>query len=117
MTSQLGWTQDFATPEDSGDKLVAVSLDGARVMLGPADERWLPPASRDHRGAGVTVFIELSSAADIDAIHDKHAAGGVVTVAPSDRPFGARPLSPAGRHVPRKRRGPSIGGGCAAMTC
>ena len=90
MTSQLGWTQDFATPEDSGDKLVGVSLDGARVMLGPAGERWLPAASRAHRGAGVTVFIELTSAADIDAIHDKHAAAGVVTGALSERPFGAR---------------------------
>ncbi len=90
MTGELGWTLDFATPEDADDKLVAVSLEGARVMLSTAEEKWLPAASRPHRGAGVGVFVALPEAADIGAIHDRHAAGGVVTAPLSDRGYGQR---------------------------
>ncbi len=88
MTEQLGWRLEFATPSDSDDKLASVSLGGAQVMLGTADERFLPAASRDHRGAGVTVYVRLPETNDITAIHARHAAGGVVTAGLSQRPWG-----------------------------
>jgi uncharacterized glyoxalase superfamily protein PhnB len=88
MTDQLGWRLEFATPADSDDRLACVSLGGAQVMLGTAEERWLPAASRQHRGAGVTVYVRLPQTNDIAAVHERHAAGGVVTQALSQRPFG-----------------------------
>jgi hypothetical protein len=88
MTDQLGWRLEFATPPDSDDRLACVSLGGAEVMLGTAEERWLPAASREHRGAGVSVYVRLPPAYDIAAIHERHAVGGVVTQPLSQRPWG-----------------------------
>ena len=68
MTEQLGWQLEFATPADTGDKLACVSLGDAEVMLGTADERFRPAASRDHRGAGVTVYIRLPETGDIAGV-------------------------------------------------
>jgi catechol 2,3-dioxygenase-like lactoylglutathione lyase family enzyme len=79
MTGALGWRLEFATPRDSDDKLAVVSLADAEVMLGTADEQFLPAASRDHRGAGVTVYVRLPPAFDIDGVHRRHAEAGVVT--------------------------------------
>jgi uncharacterized glyoxalase superfamily protein PhnB len=90
MTDQLGWTLEFATPADSADKLACVSLGGAQVLLGTADEQFLAAASRDHRGAGVTVYVSLPEDADITAVHDRHAAGEVVTTPLAERPWGER---------------------------
>jgi uncharacterized glyoxalase superfamily protein PhnB len=89
MTEQLGWRLEFATPRDSDDRLACVSLnDDAQVMLGIADEKYLPAASRQHRGAGVTVYIRLPETEDIAIVHERHAAGGVVTQPLSQRPWG-----------------------------
>jgi uncharacterized glyoxalase superfamily protein PhnB len=89
MTDQLGWRLEFATPADSDDKVACVSLsDDAQVMLSTADEQYLPAASRQHRGAGVTVYIRLPQKHDIAAVHEQHAAGGVVTQPLSQRPWG-----------------------------
>jgi uncharacterized glyoxalase superfamily protein PhnB len=88
MTNQLGWQLEFATPADSDDRLACVSLGGDEVMLGTAEERWLPAASREHRGAGVSVYVRLPQTCDIAAIHERHAAGGVVTEPLSQRPWG-----------------------------
>jgi uncharacterized glyoxalase superfamily protein PhnB len=88
MTDQLGWRLEFATPSDSDDKLACVSIGGAEVMLGTADERFLSAVSRDHRGAGVTVYVRLPQTADIAAVHARHAAGGVVTRPLAQRPWG-----------------------------
>ncbi len=88
MTEQLGWHFEFATPGDSQDKLVCVSLGGAQVRLGTADERFLPAGSRDHRGAGVTIYIRLRATDDITTVHARHAAAGVVTAPLSQRPWG-----------------------------
>lgn len=88
MTGKLGWHLEFATPRESDDKMARVSLGDAEVMLGTADERWLAAASRDHRGAGVTVYIGLSNEADIAEVHARHAAAGVVTAPLSQRPWG-----------------------------
>lgn len=88
MTEQLGWRLEFATPADSGDRLACVSLGGAEVMLGAAEERFLPAAARDHRGAGVTVYVRLPGTADIASVHARHAAGGVVTKPLDQRPWG-----------------------------
>jgi uncharacterized glyoxalase superfamily protein PhnB len=88
MTEHLGWHLEFATPADSEDRLTCVSLAGAQVRLGTADERFLPTASRDHRGAGVTVYIRLPETDDIAAVHERHVAGGVVTAPLSQRPWG-----------------------------
>lgn len=88
MTSQLGWRQVFATPADSDDKLACVALGDAEVMLGTAAEDFLPAASRQHRGAGVTMYVHLPAAADIVAVHAAHSSGGVVTGGLSVRPWG-----------------------------
>jgi catechol 2,3-dioxygenase-like lactoylglutathione lyase family enzyme len=88
FTETLGWELEFATPPDSGDPLACVRLGDAQVMLGPAEERWLPAASRDHRGAGVTVYVNLGSGHDIAAIYARHASGGVTTSELAARPWG-----------------------------
>jgi nitrogen fixation protein len=88
MTEQLGWRLEFATPPDSDDKTAVVSLGGAQVRLGTAEEQWLAADARDYRGAGVTVYIRLPQTEDIAAVHEQHAAGGVVTGPLSLRPWG-----------------------------
>ena len=88
MTSQLGWRPVFATPADSDDMLACVALGDAEVMLGTAAEEFLPAASRRHRGAGVTLYVQLPAAEDIAAVHARHADAGVVTSALSPRPWG-----------------------------
>jgi len=88
MSSQLGWRLEFATPADSDDRLACVSLGGDQVMLGTAEERWLPAASREHRGAGVSVYVRLPQSEDIAKVHERHAAGGVVTQPLSKRQWG-----------------------------
>jgi uncharacterized glyoxalase superfamily protein PhnB len=59
-------------------------------MLSAAAEQYLPAVSRSHRGAGVTVYVSLPETADIEAIHARHTAGGVVTTALAQRPWGQR---------------------------
>jgi catechol 2,3-dioxygenase-like lactoylglutathione lyase family enzyme len=88
MTERLGWRLVFATPRDSDDRLACVALGDAEVMLGTAAEEYLPAVSRQHRGAGVTVYVQLPSGADIAAIHAQHADAGVVTTPLAMRPFG-----------------------------
>lgn len=88
MTGELGWRLEFATPSDSEDRTAVVSLGGAEVRLGTADERWLAAEARDHRGAGVTVYIRLPQTEDIAVVHERHAAGGVVTTPLGHRPWG-----------------------------
>jgi uncharacterized glyoxalase superfamily protein PhnB len=86
--ARLGWRLVFATPSDSDDKLACVALGDAEVMLGTAEERFLPKASGPHRGAGVCVYIQLPADHDIAAVHARHAAAGVVTVPLAARPWG-----------------------------
>ena len=86
----LGWELRFATPPDSGDPLACVRLGDAEIMLGPAEERWLAAASRDHRGAGVTVYVRLGPEHDIAVIYAKHLNAGVITGELADRPWGER---------------------------
>ncbi len=88
MTGPLGWRLVLATPRDSDDRLACVALGDAEVMLSTAVEEFLPAASRQHRGAGVTVYVRLSAAEDIAAVHARHAAGGVVTGPLGQRPWG-----------------------------
>jgi catechol 2,3-dioxygenase-like lactoylglutathione lyase family enzyme len=88
FTATLGWELEFATPPDSGDPLACVRLGDARVMLGPAEERWLPAAARDHRGAGITLYVNLGPGHDIAAIYARHASGGVTTSELAVRPWG-----------------------------
>jgi uncharacterized glyoxalase superfamily protein PhnB len=85
---RLGWRLVFATPEGSGDRMALVELGDAQVRLGTADERFLPARSREHRGAGVTVYVRLPPAQDICAVHARHAAAGVVTTPLTARPWG-----------------------------
>jgi uncharacterized glyoxalase superfamily protein PhnB len=59
-------------------------------MLGTAAEEFLPAASRAHKGAGITLYVRLRAEDDIEVIHRRHAAAGVVTGALSDRPWGER---------------------------
>jgi catechol 2,3-dioxygenase-like lactoylglutathione lyase family enzyme len=88
MTERLGWRLVFATPRDSGDRLACVALGDAEVMLGTAAEEYLPAVSRDHRGAGVTVYVQLPATEDIAAVHARHAEAGVVTAPLAMRAFG-----------------------------
>jgi catechol 2,3-dioxygenase-like lactoylglutathione lyase family enzyme len=90
FTGALGWRQVFATPPDSGDPIACVSLGDAQILLGTAEERWLPAASREHRGAGVTLYLTLGAGDDIDAIWERHAAAGVTTTGLTLRPWGER---------------------------
>jgi catechol 2,3-dioxygenase-like lactoylglutathione lyase family enzyme len=90
FTGELGWRLEFQTPPDSGDPLACVSLGGAQVLLGPAEERWLPAGSRAHRGAGVTVYVTLSADQGIEGVWRRHDAAGVTTSELSDRPWGER---------------------------
>jgi uncharacterized glyoxalase superfamily protein PhnB len=85
---RLGWRLVFATPPESGDRMALVELGDAQVHLGTAEERFLPARSREHRGAGVTVYIRLPVNEDISAIHTRHAAAGVVTTPLAARPWG-----------------------------
>jgi catechol 2,3-dioxygenase-like lactoylglutathione lyase family enzyme len=93
MTDRLGWRLVFATPSDSDDKLSCVGIGDAEIMLGTANEQFLPSASRDHRGAGVTVYVQLPPAEDIAAIHEGHARAGVVTEPLTLRPWGEMAFS------------------------
>jgi hypothetical protein len=70
-----GWTLVFQTPRDSGDPLACVELAGAQVLLGNAAPRFLPPESREHRGAGVEfhVSVPASDIGEIFAAHRAHA--------------------------------------------
>jgi catechol 2,3-dioxygenase-like lactoylglutathione lyase family enzyme len=88
MTERLGWRLVFATPRDSDDRLACVSLGDAEVMLGTAAEEFLSAASRQHRGAGVTVYVRLPATEDIAAAHTRHASAGVVTAPLALRPWG-----------------------------
>jgi uncharacterized glyoxalase superfamily protein PhnB len=88
LTDRLGWRLVFATPADSDDKLACVSLGDAEVRLTTADERFLPQASRAHRGAGVTVYIRLPAWADIESVYARHAEAGVVSAPLERRPWG-----------------------------
>lgn len=87
-TDKLGWRLVFATPPESDDKLACVALGDAEIMLGTAAEQFLASRSRGHRGAGVSVYVRLPAAEDIEAIHQRHAAAGVVTAELSKRPWG-----------------------------
>lgn len=90
MTDRLGWRLVFATPRDSDDRLACVAIGDAEVMLGTAEEQFLASKSRDHRGAGVCVYVDLSADEDIAAIHAGHAQAGVVTVPLAPRPWGVQ---------------------------
>ena len=85
---RLGWRLVFATPRDSGDPLACVALGDAEIMLGTAEEQFLPAAARAHRGAGVSIYVRLPADVDMAAVHDRHAAAGVVTTPLSRRPWG-----------------------------
>jgi uncharacterized glyoxalase superfamily protein PhnB len=86
----LGWKPIFATPTDSNDRLACVELGDAQIMLGTAEEEFLPNAARPHRGAGVEVYIRLPESAHIDEVHQRHAAAGVVTRPLARREWGER---------------------------
>lgn len=88
LVAAAGWRLVFATPPDSDDKVACVALGDAEVMLSTADEQYLPAEARDHRGAGVTVYIRLPPGDDIAAIADRHAAAGMVSKPLSRRPWG-----------------------------
>jgi hypothetical protein len=90
FVDQLGWQLVFRTPAESQDRLAGVGLGDAQVMLGVADEQFLPQAAREHRGAGVEVYVRLPVTVDIDAVHARHAAAGVVTRALCTRDWGER---------------------------
>jgi catechol 2,3-dioxygenase-like lactoylglutathione lyase family enzyme len=87
FVEKLGWRLAFATPRDGDDQMACVALGDAEVMLGTAGEQYLPAASREHRGAGVTVYLRVNG---IDGIWARHEAAGVTTAALSARPWGER---------------------------
>src|SRR5262249_1618106 len=88
LVGKLGWQLAFASPRESDDKVACVTLGDAEVMLSTADEKYLPAHSREHKGAGVTLYVRLPAAEDIASIHARHAAAGVVTAALARRPWG-----------------------------
>jgi len=86
----LGWKLVSETPADSDDKLSIVSLGDAKVMLGVDEPRFLPEAAREHRGAGVEMYIRLRARVNLDSIYSRHLKGGVVTKQLESVPFGGR---------------------------
>jgi hypothetical protein len=80
-----GWTLAYATPKDSDDRMAVVRLHDAQVMLGVDSERFLPAESREHRGAGVQLYVEVPADA-IEAVHAAHQAPGPI----EQRPWGVR---------------------------
>jgi uncharacterized glyoxalase superfamily protein PhnB len=88
LVSTAGWRLVFATPHESADQVACVALGDAEVMLSTADEQYLPAAAREHRGAGVTVYIRLPPTEDITAVAGRHAAAGLISKPLSERPWG-----------------------------
>jgi hypothetical protein len=71
--ARAGWSVVFETPADSGDPLACVALAGAQVLLGTSGPTFLPPESRQHKGAGVEFHVTVP-AADIGKVHEAHRA-------------------------------------------
>jgi catechol 2,3-dioxygenase-like lactoylglutathione lyase family enzyme len=90
FVEKLGWQLVFATLPESGDRLAAVELGDAQVMLGSAEEEFLPRAGRRHRGAGVEIYVRLPESVAIEDIYAAHEAAGVVTHPLDDREWGER---------------------------
>ena len=66
-----GWNLAYATPKDSADRMAVVELHGGQVMLGVDSEDFLAADARDHRGAGVQLYVEVP-ADQLDAVHAAH---------------------------------------------
>lgn len=61
FVEELGWRLAFATPPEGDDRMACVALGDAEVMLGTAEEQYLAAGSREHRGAGVTVYMAFDA--------------------------------------------------------
>jgi len=88
FVTQLGWRLVFATPADSDDRLACVGLGDAQVMLGTAEEEFLPGPARPYRGTGVEIYVRLPESIQIEQVHQRHAAAGIVTSALARREWG-----------------------------
>lgn len=86
----LGWRLVFATPAEGEDRLACVALGDSEVMLGTDGEEFLPLASRDHKGAGVVIYLTVPNDGSIEEIHARHEAAGVVTEPLAERAWGPR---------------------------
>lgn len=91
---RAGWSLTFQTPRDSGDQLACVELAGAQVMLGTAAQEFLAPASRPHKGAGVTFHVTVP-AGQIRAVFEAHRAHAEATTDLSVRPWGEQAFNTA----------------------
>jgi hypothetical protein len=78
----------FATPAGSDDRLACVELGDAQVMLGTAEEEFLPGPARPYRGAGVEIYIRLPESVQIEEVHRRHAAANTVTRPLAKREWG-----------------------------
>jgi hypothetical protein len=88
FVTQLGWRLVFATPADSDDRLACVELGDAQVMLGTAEEEFLPGPARPYRGTGVEIYIRLPESIQIEEVHQRHAAARIVTSPLARREWG-----------------------------
>jgi catechol 2,3-dioxygenase-like lactoylglutathione lyase family enzyme len=88
FVTRLGWRLEFATPRESDDRLACVALGDDQVMLGTADEQFLPAGARPHRGAGVEVYIRLPDSLRIEDVYHRHAMANVVTRPLQQREWG-----------------------------
>jgi hypothetical protein len=88
FVTQLGWRLVFATPADSDDRLACVELGDAQVMLGTAEQEFLPGPARPYRGAGVEIYVRLPESIPIDEVHKRHAAARIVTSPLARREWG-----------------------------
>lgn len=87
---RAGWKLAFETPRDSGDRLAIVKFGTSEVLLGTDSEEYLPREARDYRGAGVEMYITVSSGSDIEKIYRKHADAGVTVSRLEQKPWGVR---------------------------
>ena len=85
-----GWSLVFETPEDSDDRLAIVRLGDAQVMLGIDSPEFLPEESREHKGAGVDIYLTLPDGTSIDSVYEKHLKAGLVKDPLETKPWGVR---------------------------
>ncbi|HYY12427.1 MAG TPA: hypothetical protein VE781_15925 [Kineosporiaceae bacterium] len=86
---RAGWRLVFATPAEEGDPLTCVQLADAEVMLGVDTPAFLAPEGREHRGAGVEVYLRVPPEA-LDGIYASHLREGRVVTPLQDQPWGER---------------------------
>ncbi len=84
------WTLISETPQESDDQLAIVRLGDATVLLGTDSPEFLPAESRNHKGAGIDMYIELEKEGEIEEVHANHLKAGLTGEKFTRMPWGVR---------------------------